>query len=201
MVNGAGSVTTSSGGRLPAQHVNDLAGEALALYSHLSEMLSRTPASVSEIYVNSDGTLGGPFNAMLLNPRVGEAMQSLGSAIQAGTVLSAQARELAILTVAHELDSKFIEHAHRAIGAVVGLDEDDVAWATGSLTSRPPEALKLAVVTVTRALIRDRDLDDEAFQHAEMILGRRGLFDLSCLVGYYALLALQLRLFRVSASP
>ena len=51
------------------------------------------------------------------------------------------------------------------------------------------------VLRTTRALLRDRTLDDAGYAAAVEALGERGLFELTTLVGYYALLALQLRVF------
>src|SRR6185369_9661825 len=74
-----------------------------------------------------DGSLRGPFNAMLYAPAVGEALQSLGAAVRFGTALSDRVREIAILAVAAHWDSAFERYAHEAIGRVVGLSEDIIA--------------------------------------------------------------------------
>jgi len=42
------------------------------------------------------------------------------------------------------------------------------------------------------------DLDDQEYDTAVAVLGERALVELSALVGYYATLALQLRIFRVA---
>jgi 4-carboxymuconolactone decarboxylase len=53
---------------------------------------------------------------------------------------------------------------------------------------------------VVRALTSpDADLDDEQYDTAISVLGQQALVELSSLVGYYATLALQLRIFRVPA--
>jgi 4-carboxymuconolactone decarboxylase len=48
-----------------------------------------------------------------------------------------------------------------------------------------------------RALVQDGDLDDGQYAEAVAALGEAGVFELTTLVGYYATLALQLRVFRV----
>ncbi|HEX3648942.1 MAG TPA: carboxymuconolactone decarboxylase family protein, partial [Pseudonocardiaceae bacterium] len=50
--------------------------------------------------VDGNGALGGPFNAMLLHPPIGDPLQRLGAAIRYGSTLSDRAREMAILMVA-----------------------------------------------------------------------------------------------------
>ena len=56
-----------------------------------------------------------------------------------------------------------------------------------------------AAVRAARALVRAADLDDEEYAGTVAELGEAGVFELTTLVGYYAMLALQLRVFRVSA--
>src|SRR5206468_6474422 len=73
------------------------------------------------------GGLTGPFNALLLSPPVGEALQRVGSAIRFAAALPARVREAAILLVAAAEDSTFERHAHEAVGRSVGLTEDELA--------------------------------------------------------------------------
>ncbi len=51
---------------------------------------------------------------------------------------------------------------------------------------------------MTAALL-DGDLDDDLWDEASTTLGAEVVFELTVLVGYYATLALQLRVFRVEA--
>ncbi|MGH8829359.1 MAG: carboxymuconolactone decarboxylase family protein, partial [Jiangellaceae bacterium] len=70
-----------------------------------------------------DGGLNGPFNAFLLVPSVGRALQSVGSALRFDGTLSDRIRELAILQVAAHWDSMFERAAHENVGRSVGLTE------------------------------------------------------------------------------
>ncbi|HEV7207118.1 MAG TPA: carboxymuconolactone decarboxylase family protein, partial [Mycobacteriales bacterium] len=62
----------------------------------------------------------------------------------------------------------------------------------------PDEAIALSTV---RALLDRGDLSDEEYQAARGQLGERVLFELITLVGFYALIALQLRVYRVPLPP
>ena len=55
------------------------------------------------------------------------------------------------------------------------------------------------VARTVAALLTRGDLDDAEYREAVGHLGTTGLFELLTLVGYYAMLALQLRVFRVPA--
>jgi 4-carboxymuconolactone decarboxylase len=147
---------------------------------------------------DADGRLEGPFNAFLLQPRLGSALQALGSAVRYETALDDRSREIAILVVAAYWRSGFERYAHEAVGRAAGLTDADLAAIRdgdhNTLTGRE------AVVARTAAALAARgDLDDAEYREAAAELGAAGLFELLTLVGYYATLALQLRVFRVPA--
>lgn len=147
---------------------------------------------------NADGSLVGPFNLMVHEPRLGAALQKLGGVILYRGSLSARAREIAILCVAAHQQSEFERSAHEAIGRSAGLTDDEMATiaAKGSLSLS--DTIEACVFKVSRALLEQGDLDDAAYEEAVKILGEAGLIELSTVIGYYSLVALQLRLFRVA---
>lgn len=142
-----------------------------------------------------DGSLRGPFDALLLSPTVGSALQSVGAAVRYHTALTDRAREIAILLVAAHWDSAFERESHEAVGRAAGLTESELA------ALRESDAAAFADVegTVARTTLAllDGDLSDELWDHAASTLGMATVFELTTLVGYYSTLALQLRVFRV----
>jgi 4-carboxymuconolactone decarboxylase len=148
--------------------------------------------------VDEQGRLEGPFNAFLLQPGLGGTLQAVGSAIRYGTSLTDRAREIAILVVSVQWDCAFEWFAHEAVGRHFGLTEGEFE----ALRRRHYDDLpadERVVATTTDLLASAGDLDDAAYEQAVRTLGERGLFELLTLVGYYAVLALQLRVFRVGA--
>ncbi|RCV48540.1 carboxymuconolactone decarboxylase family protein [Marinitenerispora sediminis] len=144
-----------------------------------------------------DGALEGPFNAMLLQPALGDALQRLGGAIRYEGALSDRARELAILVVAAHWDSAFERHAHEAVGAHVGLTEAELAAVRTGGDPGLDDPVEAAVVRTARLLTARAGLTDDEYAEAVRVLGPAGLFELTTLVGYYATLALHLRVFGV----
>ena len=147
---------------------------------------------------DSGGQLVGPFNAMLLSPELGRSLQALGAAVRYGTGLTDREREIAILIVASAWDSAFERYAHEAVGRAVGLTIDEMV----SIRSRTVEAFRgreRRVAETVHALAGSGDLDDAAYRVVVDELGEDVLFQLTTLVGYYATLALQLRVFGVAA--
>jgi 4-carboxymuconolactone decarboxylase len=145
------------------------------------------------------GALAGPFNAMLLRPALGSALQELGAAVRYQGTLPDRARELAILVVAAAWECEFEQHAHEATGRLLGLREEDFAAIRVGQEPAFTDPAERATVRAAGALARTGDLDDGQYAEAVAQLGADGLFELTTLVGYYATLALQLRVFRVSA--
>jgi len=144
------------------------------------------------------GGLAGPFNAMLYAPHVGHALQELGAAIRFRTQLSPRVREMAILVVAQAWDSGYERASHEPIGREAGLTEPEIEALRAGADPGFTDKQEQVAYSVVRALTGPAaDLDDEHYGTAVTVLGEQSLVELSTLVGYYATLALQLRLFRV----
>jgi len=143
-----------------------------------------------------DGSLRGPFNAFLLAPELGGALQNLGAAIRYRGELTPRAREIAILLVAAHWDSEFEREAHEAVGAASGLRPDELAaLRNGDATAFAGDEGVVAAATVQ---LLAGDLDNELWRVASEAIGAEVVFELTTLVGYYSTLALQLRVFRVA---
>lgn len=148
---------------------------------------------------SADGSLGGPFNAMLYAPAVGRALQALGAAVRFRTELAPRIRETAILVVAQAWDSEFERAAHELLGREAGLTDAEIAAVAAGADPQFADERERVAYSVTRALVLRADLDDAEYHHAAAVLGAPALVELSTLVGYYATLALQMRIFRVPA--
>ncbi len=153
----------------------------------------------------------GPFNAMLVNPAVGDALQQLGTAIRYRTELPARAREVAILVVAAHRRSDFEWRSHAPLALAAGLTDQDLAAicreedpvdSTAPASPIAPASRTLStaddvVRRIVRSLLVDRDLDDALFAQATDQLGLGCVVELISLVGYYDGLALSMRALRV----
>jgi 4-carboxymuconolactone decarboxylase len=157
----------------------------------------RDPASL----VDDQGRLHGAFNARLLDPAVGTAIQRLGAALRFGDILTARQREIVILTVARAQRSDYEWHGHAGEARRAGLSEDqlDALRTDAPVPDLAPE--DEAARDVTAALLRDHDLSDAEFESAVDAIGRPALFDIISLVGHYQHTALALRVWRVPLQP
>jgi 4-carboxymuconolactone decarboxylase len=182
--------------RLPRLAPDQLGPEQRALYDEIVGGPRGTGPQLFEL-VDARGRLNGPFGVMLHSPAVGGALQELGAAIRYRSVLSPRVREIAVLAVAASWSSEFERYAHEPLARRAGLTDAQIeALAAGAdvVLDDPAEAAALRVV---RALLERSDLTDEEHAEGREILGDQALVELTALVGYYATLALQLRVFRV----
>ena len=122
--------------------------------------------------VDDVGALAGPFNAMLLQPGLGAALQALGAAIRYQGTLPARIRELAILVVAGHWSSAFEQHAHEAAGRRAGLSEEELAAVRAGAEPDLADPAERAAVRAARTLVRAGDLDDEAVRRGRGPAGR-----------------------------
>lgn len=144
-----------------------------------------------------DGSLVGPFNAFLLQPRLGHALQAVGGAIRYETSLTDRVREIAILLVASHEDSAFERYSHELIARQVGLSDDEIAALRDCSTAPFADEQERTAADAAVRLLRAGDLPDELYVRTMDVLGEAALFELLTLVGYYRTLALQMRVFRV----
>lgn len=187
----------TDGARIPKLEPAALGDEQRTLYDAIAGGRRAQGPQLFRL-TDADGCLEGPFNAFLLQPSLGSALQALGAAVRYETALDDRCREIAILVVAAHWRSGFERYAHEAVGRAAGLTGADLA----AIRDGRHEMLsgREAVVARTAAALAARgDLDDTEYREAEDHLGPDGLFELLTLVGYYATLALQLRVFRVPA--
>ena len=182
--------------RLAALSSDTMTPEQVGLYREiLSGPRGQGPRAI--LLANGAGGLAGPFNTMLYAPEVGHALQELGAAIRFRTELTPRIRETAILIVAQAWDSEYERTSHEPIARDAGLTDAELeALRTGTDPCFADEQERVAY-QVVRALTGPADLDDPEYDQAVRTLGERALVELSTLVGYYATLALQLRIFRV----
>jgi 4-carboxymuconolactone decarboxylase len=176
--------------------VTDLSTEQRAIYDAITQGPRGRGRQLFPL-TDDAGALAGPYNAMLLNPALGSALQALGSAVRYQGTLADRAREIAILVVARHWRSAFETYAHEAVAGSVGVTDAEIDALRDGRTDVGDYHERLVAATAL-ALVARGDLTDEEFTTARDGLGMVVLFELITIVGYYATLALQLRVFRVS---
>jgi 4-carboxymuconolactone decarboxylase len=174
----------------------ELSAEQRSLYDEIAGGRRSSGPQLFEL-VDRQGRLNGPFGIMLHSPALGSALQAVGAVVRYRSVLSDRVRELAILAVAGHWASDFELYAHVPLARHAGLTDEEVRGVVDGAAVPFTDVGERAVLQVVRALLRTSDLTDEDYAAGRDALGEQGLVELTTLVGYYATLALQLRVFRV----
>lgn len=145
--------------------------------------------------VNEYGQLQGPFNAMLLDPSIGMALQTLGRVVRFEGCLPDRTRELVVLTIATVTRSEYEWRVHETVARELGLGdlEFDAVRDPGSRAVLPE--LERLAVELAEELTRDGTLCEVSYQTGCVALGERGIFELTVVCGYYRLLSTLLHTF------
>jgi 4-carboxymuconolactone decarboxylase len=138
---------------------------------------------------DADGVLSGPYRAMLLSPVAGAPLERLGRAVRYEVGLPARARELAILTVAHLMESEVEWQAHERLAVSVGVPEATVSSLRAGAPVFADAAGDALVHRFVSRLLRDHRVDDATFSAVAATFGRDGAFELLVTAGYYQIVA------------
>jgi alkylhydroperoxidase family enzyme len=182
-------------GRLPWPTPAELDAEARALYDRIAGG-PRAAGPQAFPLTDDAGRLHGPFNAMLVSPDLGGALQEVGASIRYRSALSARAREIAILEVSVLRQCEFEWYAHERVGLASGLTADEVRALRSGDVAPTFDAAETLVRAVAHECTLHRTLADDVYDAAQRALGTRALLDCIVLVGYYDLLALMMTVFR-----
>ena len=144
-----------------------------------------------------DGTLKGPFNAMLLNPHVGDRVQRLGEALRFEISLPRNVIEVATLVVGSHWRAQFEWWAHERLAKEAGVSEAVVAAIKRGERPEFSDDDEAGAYEVASELYGTQRLSDASYAKAVQRFGESALFELIALVGYYSLVSLLLNGFNV----
>jgi 4-carboxymuconolactone decarboxylase len=148
------------------------------------------------------GGVGGPFIPLLQSAELAGRVEQLGLYIRFQCTVPERLRELAILVVSQHWKARYEWYAHGHLAQKQGVP-DTVTAAVGAGTALPAETdpADRTVVEFCRALLREGRVSDASMDAANALLGTKGAVELTGLVGYYSLLAMQLNAFEIEPPP
>jgi len=173
---------------------DELDDDQRAVYEGLTEGERGKKATLT----NDDGSLVGPFNAMLYSPLTGNRFQSLGESLRFFNKLPNNELEIVILVVASEWQSNFEWWAHERLAKRAGVADDVIA---AIKEKREPASFgsdgEAIVYAAARELLTTKNLSDESYERAVGYLGESALVDLQLLIAYYTGVSMLLNTFEV----
>jgi 4-carboxymuconolactone decarboxylase len=174
MKNMPGDIDPKSGFRLPVPHREELDEMGKKAYDRAT-----SPGATI-------AGLQGPAGVQLYSTKTAPHLTALNRYLRYEAGISAQLREIAILTTARELDSQFEWVAHEPEALKQGVEPKviDVIKHRKSTSGLPePDAM---VIELGRQIWRDHKVTSELFARLKMQFGANMLIDLVLLMGNYA---------------
>lgn len=181
--------------RLPPVEPAELSGAAADLYARYATG-ERAAPNVDFSLLTPDGQLTGPPATWMLNPALGLAFERLGYDIRFHLSLPARWREIVILMVAAAEDSPFERYAHHRAARRAGLSEEEIAQLDrGEFVAR--DVSEATFVAAADAVLNVGALPESLWEQSTAALGAQAIFEIVTLVGWYRMMALQLRIFEI----
>jgi len=145
--------------------------------------------------INPDGSLSGPFDALLRSPDLGDAIQKTGAKIRFESSLTGAQRECAILVCAQHWRANFEWWIHQQLALEEGVDE---ATIQSIYQGNQPDHDDFATIhSFLSTLNKSGRVDAETYAATLELLGEPATVELTMLSGYYALISQLLNVFEV----
>jgi 4-carboxymuconolactone decarboxylase len=142
-------------------------------------------------------TLRGPFGVYMHAPEFGEYTQKLGGFCRYQTSLPPRLSEFAILVTARLWRAQYEWHAHAAIAEKAGVTPRTIGDVkAGRIPAHAPKDER-AIHDFIKELYKRRRVGDRTYARVHAFLGDAGMVEFVGLIGYYALVAMMLDVFRV----
>jgi len=188
--------------RLHHLHPDELDADQRALYDLLTDDGRMVQASTDRDgarMLDDEGRMEGPFNAWLTHADIGWAVQEASRRLRFEGVLTLRIREIVILIVGASQQSDYEWAAHAPIAGTLGITDAQIAKIAAGEPAEFDDPTEAAAAGLAYALVTTGDADDDTYERARLALGDTGVIEVSTTVGFYQLIAQQLRLFRVPA--
>jgi 4-carboxymuconolactone decarboxylase len=142
----------------------------------------------------------GPFEPMMYSPEVMSIARATGDYLRYHSAIGNTLSELVILVTAREWSQDYEWYVHQPIALKAGISKD-VAEAIAD-GRRPPamSADEEIVYDFTIELQKNKRVSDATFNRAEQRFGKKGVVDITGIIGYYTFLAMQLNMARYEFS-
>ena len=136
------------------------------------------------------GAGDGPMSIFNHSPEMARRTAPLFNYVRNESTLPQRVRELAMLTTARALDCQYIWNAHVALGRQAGLSNELI---DALRDNRPLPGLsedEAAVIRLGTEFFTTHRVSGETFDLGLTNFGARGVVELTTLMGFYAMLAL-----------
>ncbi|MFZ6692564.1 carboxymuconolactone decarboxylase family protein [Undibacterium sp. SXout20W] len=143
----------------------------------------------------------GPFEPLMHSPQMMSQARSMGDYLRYKSAIGNTLSELAILITAREWTQDYEWYVHQPIALKNGIKKD---IADAIADGRRPQGMsddEEMVYDFCIELQRNKRVSDASFSRVEKRFGKKGAVDLTGLVAYYTLLAMELNVAEYQLPP
>jgi 4-carboxymuconolactone decarboxylase len=154
-----------------------------------AELTDAQAAAKAAIINGPRGTFEGPFIPLLRSPDLMGRLEKVGEYLRFGTRLSPRIREMAILIIARAFNEQTEWGIHHPIALKAGLREHIIAAIAEGRRPNGCQEDEQTTWDFLHELQTTKRVSSPTYELAKQLFGEDGIIDLTCLSGYYTLLA------------
>jgi 4-carboxymuconolactone decarboxylase len=143
------------------------------------------------------GRLLTPYKIWMHSPELMAAMEQLGTFLNKRSSLTEREVELGICLAAQRWAGEYVFAAHERMCLGLGFPQSVLDAIREDRLPDLPDARERAVYDIAKLASQPGAGDDAIFDNATAMLGREGLAEVICLLGYYSAVAIGMKLHRV----
>lgn len=147
--------------------------------------------------LRSDGDIGGPFDAWILNAELLKRCMGMGLMFEHRMSFERKFVKLVILIVAREWRANYPWFVHSRYALEEGLPESVIKAIHEGREPDFEDAMERVCYDYIRELLDTRQISDETYAKTLGHFGEVGLAELANLAGFYCMVAMTLNTFRI----
>ena len=150
----------------------------------------------AEIASGPRGSVRGPFNVLLRSPGLTGPVQQVGEYLRFKCPLEKRIIELTTILVARAWSQQYEWFAHSVQAVNVGVKPEVVEAIAEGRRPRGMGQDEEIVYDFVTELLATKGVSDETYERTTAKYGEQGVVDITGIVGYYSLLAMQMNVAR-----
>jgi 4-carboxymuconolactone decarboxylase len=134
----------------------------------------------------------GPFEPLMYSPEVMTVARSMGDYLRYHSAIGNKLSEFAILLTAREWSQNYEWYVHYPIALKVGIRPETAKAIWDQQRPENMEPDEELIYTFATELFKTHHVSDSIFSRAEHRFGKKGVVDLTGILGYYTFLAMEM---------
>ena len=176
--------------------MNSTAGPERMCLIEPEKMTDAQKKVAADIASGPRGSVRGPFNVLLRSPGLAGPVQQVGEYLRFKCPLDKRIIELSAIMAARAWTQQYEWFAHSVHAVTAGVKPEIVeAIAEGRRPQAMAQDEELVYDYVTE-LLATKGVSDKTYQRTTAKFGESGVVDITGIVGYYSLLAMQMNIAR-----